>query len=64
VNTATAEQIEALPEFIKSKIFSSVEWQGRIKHAENMSPARANRPARVAAEVAADEEIVEDEQAF
>jgi hypothetical protein len=29
-----------------------------------MSPARANRPARVAAEMAADEEIVEDEQAF
>jgi hypothetical protein len=52
VNTATAEQIEALPEFIKSKILSSVEWQGRIKHAENMSAARANRPARVAAEMA------------
>ena len=44
MNTATAEQIEALPEFIKSKIFSSVEWQGRIKHAENMSAARA-KPA-------------------
>ena len=54
VNTATAEQIEALREFIKSKIFSSVDWQGRIKHAENMSAARANRPARVAAEMATD----------
>ena len=64
VNTATAEEVEALPEFIKSKMFSSVEWQGRAKHAENMSPARANRPARVAAEMAADEEIVADEPAF
>ena len=64
VNTATAEEVEALPEFIKSKMFSSVEWQGRAKHAENMSPARANRPARVAAELAADEEIVADEPVF
>ncbi len=64
VNTATAGEIEALPEFIKSKMFSSVEWQGRIKHAENMSAARANRPARVAAEMAADEEIVSEEEAF
>jgi hypothetical protein len=63
VNTATAEEVEALPEFIKSRMFSSVEWQGRAKHAENMSAARANRPARVAAEMAADEEIVADEPA-
>lgn len=41
VNTAEAEEVEALPEFIKSKMFSSVEWNGRIKHAENMSARRA-----------------------
>ena len=31
---------------------------------ENMSPTRAKRPARFAAEMAADEEIVADEPAF
>jgi hypothetical protein len=30
----------------------------RYRHVENMSPARPNRPARLAAEMAADEEIV------
>jgi hypothetical protein len=45
-------------------VFSSVERQGRAKHAENMSPARANRLARVAAAMAADEEIVANEPAI
>lgn len=46
-------------------MFSSVEWLGRIKHAENMAGGpRANRPVRVAAEMAVDEEIVAEEQAF
>jgi hypothetical protein len=54
VNTATAEEIEALSEFIKTKMFSSDEWQGRAKHAENMA-GRPQRPARVAAEMEADE---------
>lgn len=30
MNTAAAEEVEALPKFIKSKIFSSRERQGRI----------------------------------
>jgi hypothetical protein len=55
VNTTTAEEIEALPEFIKTKMFSSDEWQGRTRFAETMSAARANRPDKVAAELEADE---------
>jgi hypothetical protein len=43
----------------------SDEFKGRVKHAENMAGGpRANRPARVATEMAADEEIVADEPAF
>jgi hypothetical protein len=69
VNTAPFEEIEALPDFIREKMQSSDEFKGRIKHAENMSGARANRPDRIAAELEADEEfaasteIVEDEPA-
>lgn len=66
VNTAPFEEIEALPSFIREKMQSSDEFKGRIAHAENMAGGpRANRPARVGAELAADEEItVEEEQAF
>ena len=65
VNTASFEEIEALPGFIREKMQSSDEFKGRVKHAENMAGGpRANRPARVAAEMAADEEIVADEPAF
>lgn len=35
-NTATAEEIEALAEFIKSKMFSSEEWKGRTTHEQYM----------------------------
>jgi hypothetical protein len=58
VNTASFEEIEALPGFIREKMQSSDEFKGR---AENMSPARANRPARVAAEMEADEEAAGQE---
>jgi hypothetical protein len=64
VNSATAEEIEALPDFIKTKMFSSEEWQGRPKHKENMSQAQANRPARVGAELEADAEINADDIPF
>ncbi|WP_425905267.1 hypothetical protein [Nitrobacter sp. TKz-YC02] len=40
MNTATAEEVEALPDFIKSKILSSFERWGRIKHAENKRGAK------------------------
>jgi hypothetical protein len=33
VNTSPAEQIDALPEFIKNKMYSSEEWAGRQRHA-------------------------------
>lgn len=56
VNTSPREVIDALPDFIKSKMYSSDEWLGRMRHEENMSAARLNRPARVGAELAADEE--------
>jgi hypothetical protein len=36
VNTSPVEEIEALPEFIKAKIFSSEEWAGRTAHERNM----------------------------
>ena len=44
MNTAT---VEDLPEFIKSKIFSSFERQGRIKHAENISAALSRSSSAV-----------------
>lgn len=47
MNTAAAEEVEALPKFIKSKIFSSRERQGRIKHAENMSAALSRSSSAV-----------------
>ena len=55
VNSTPFEEIEALPDFIKEKMKSSEEYRGRLKHEENMSGARGNRPGRVGAEMAADE---------
>ena len=36
VDTSPAAEIDALPEFIKSKMSSSEEWIGRMRHEENM----------------------------
>lgn len=52
VNSTPFEVIEALPEFIRSKIQSSEEYQGRLRHQENMeaaglSDSRKFRPAVV-----------------
>lgn len=54
VNTSPVAEIEALPEFIKTKIFSSEEWIGRLRHEENMrggdgtklEPCQPERPLR------------------
>jgi hypothetical protein len=68
VNTASFEEIEALPNFIREKMQSSDEFKGRIVHAENMA-GRPQRPIRVGAELeaeeqfAADTEVVPDEPA-
>ena len=59
VNTAPFEEIEALPSFIREKMQSSDEFKGRIAHAENMA-GRPQRPARVAAEMEADEQFAAD----
>ncbi len=48
VNTASLEEIEALPSFIREKMQSSDEFKGRIAHAENMrGPLRQSRPGSV-----------------
>jgi hypothetical protein len=56
VNTASFEEIEALPGFIREKMQSSDEFKGRVKHAENM---RGGTGAPTW-----DDEVVEDEQAL
>jgi hypothetical protein len=60
VNTAPFEEIEALPNFIREKMQSSDEFKGRVAHQANMSGARANRPAKVGAELEADEQFAAD----
>jgi hypothetical protein len=57
------EETEALPDFIKDKMKSSEEYRGRIVHQENMSGARGNRPARIDAELAADEKLSPEDEA-
>jgi hypothetical protein len=64
VNTAPFEEIEALPDFIREKMRSSDGFKRRIKHAENMSAARANLPERITAELQADEAFAADETAL
>jgi hypothetical protein len=52
-----------LPSFIREKMQSSDEFKGRIADAENMAGGpRAIRPARVGAELAADEDITVEEE--
>ena len=48
MNTASFEEIETLPGFIREKIASSDEVKGHVKLAENMAGGpRVNRPAGV-----------------
>jgi hypothetical protein len=53
VDTAPFDVIEALPDFIKDKMKSSEEYQGRLVHQGNM--AKINRPKVVEDRIAAEE---------
>jgi hypothetical protein len=64
VNTSPAEVIEALPEFIKNKMYSSEEWIGRMRHEENMrggdGTGRIERPASLKDRLGVDASSVEE----
>lgn len=52
VNNMPFEEIDELPEFLQKKVKSSEEYQGRVKHNQNMEEAglpsaKANRPKSV-----------------
>ncbi len=62
VNTASFEEIGAFPNFNREKMQSSDEFEG--PRCGSSQHQRSARPDRGGAELAADEEIVEDEPAF
>jgi hypothetical protein len=67
VTTSPVEVIQALPEFIKNKMFSSEEWVGSMRHEENMNGGDRTKiepPANLKDRWDADKKFPPDEPPF